>query len=370
MTQRRVALVHDWLTGMRGGEKVLLELCLLFPQAKLYTLLWNRGSVVPEIERQVAGVSFLQRLPGITRGYRNFLPLFPTAIRSLDVGQVDLVISTSHAVAKAVRVPEGAAHVSYIHTPMRYVWGDSTEYFRFGEGKVWKRAALSVIHPYLRSFDKHTAKGVDHFVANSRTVQKRILAAWDRDAEVIHPPVDTDYFCPSGNAPSEDYLVVSSLEPYKRIDLALEAFRDTNRRLLVAGRGTLESQLRRLAPNNVEFLGRVSDERLRELYQSCRALIFPGVEDFGMTPVEAHACGRPVVCFGRGGATESVIDSETGIHFLQHNAEGLRDALDRFEAGSWDPQRIRQRSLEFSRDVFRDKIGGLLEARLGFPRSQ
>ena len=325
MTQPRIALVHDWLTGMRGGEKVLLELCRLFPQAKLYTLLWNRGSVVPEIERRVGGVSFLQRLPGIERSYRNFLPLFPAAIRSLAVGPVDFVISTSHAVAKSVRVPAGAAHVSYVHTPMRYVWGDNTEYFRFGEGRVWKRAALGAVRPYLRWFDRRTATGVDHFVANSHTVQQRIRRAYGRESEVIHPPIDTDYFHPADTPPSDSYLIVSSLEPYKRIDLALEAFRGGARRLLIAGQGTLEPQLRRLAPNNVEFLGRVSDERLRELYQSCRALVFPAVEDFGMTPVEAHACGKPVVCFGRGGATESVIDGQTGLYFDQHTPVGLRD---------------------------------------------
>lgn len=361
----KVVLVHDWLTGMRGGEKVLAGLVRMFPSAEVFTLLWRRGSVAAEIEARVRGVSFLDRLPGVARAYRYYLPLFPAAVRSLRLPPCDLLISSSHAVAKGVRVPPGARHICYIHTPMRYVWGTPEDYFGFGRGRHWRRLALAVVAPYLRWFDRRTADGVHVFVANSENVRQRIQRIYGREAEVVPPPVDTDFFTPDGAPPDDYYLAVSSLEPYKRLDLAVRAFSGGRRRLIVAGKGTQEGELRRLARHPVEFAGGVSQQRLRELYRRSRALIFPGREDFGMVPVEAQACGRPVVCFGEGGALETVVDGETGIHFRQQTPAALLQAVECAEARSWDVGAIRRNSLRFSRERFRQRMKGLIESVLG-----
>ena len=365
MAELRVALVHDWLTGMRGGERVLLELCRLFPTATVQTLLWNRGSVHPEIEARVRQTSFLQKLPGVAAGYRGYLPLFPAAARSLAVNGADLVISSNHAVAKGVRVAPGIPHVSYVHTPMRYLWDETGSYFQFSSS-AWKRAGLSLVKPYLRRFDVETARQVDHFIANSENVRGRIRRFWGAEAATIPPPVDTDFFSPAARAEADDYyLIVSSLEPYKRVDLAVEAFRRLRRPLLIAGSGTQQRELRAQAPENVRFVGRVSDEQLRGLYRGCRALIFPGLEDFGMVPVEAQACGKAVICYGRGGVTESVVDGATGIYFRAQEPEALAEAVERAERRAWDAAEIRRRSLTFSRSEFRDRIEAFLRIRLG-----
>jgi glycosyltransferase involved in cell wall biosynthesis len=352
----RVALVHDWLTGMRGGEKVLLELCRLFPRSRVYTLFWNRGSVHQEIEQRVAQVSFLAKLP-TALGYRYYLPLFPAAVRSLKIEQADLVISSSHAAAKGVRVPPGVPHLSYIHTPARYLWDETGSYFAFGKGLRWKRPALSLVTPYLRRFDVRSTQPINLLAANSDNVRRRIKQVYGRDAQVIYPPVDVNYFNPDPEVATEDfYLVVSALEPYKRIELALEGFRHLDRQLIVAGSGTQDRDLRAIAPGNVHFAGRVSDEELRSLYRRCRGLVFPGIEDFGMTLVEAQACGRPVICYAAGGALESVMDGTTGIHFQPQTAEALAAAILRFEQTAWDPNICRRNSLRFSADVFRRDV--------------
>jgi glycosyltransferase involved in cell wall biosynthesis len=364
----RIALVHDWLTGMRGGEKVLAELVRMFPAADVFTLVWKRGSVAAEIEARVKRVSFLGKLPQATTAYRYYLPLFPAAIRSLDLSGYDLIVTSSHAVAKGVRVPLGSTHVSYVHTPMRYLWETSTDYFRFGRGRWWKRGALAMIAPSLRWFDRRTVKDVDFFLANSENVRDRIRRIYGADAQIIPPPVDTDFFTPANSANGEGdyYLVVSSLEPYKRIDLAVDAFSGGKRKLLVAGEGTLKRQLRARARPPVEFLGGVTDERLRELYRDCRALIFPGLEDFGMVPVEAQACGRPVVCFGEGGVLETVVDGHTGVHFRPQTETALLAAVERLEIIEWDSELIRQHSLKFSKRNFRDRMKEFWRAELPF----
>ncbi len=348
---------------MRGGEKVLLELVRLLPSADLFTLVWKRGSASAEIEARVRQTSFLDRLPAAATAYRYYLPLFPAAIRSLDLSGYDRIVSSSHAVAKGVRVPPGAVHVSYVHTPMRYLWDASADYFAFGRGRWWKRAALGAVAPWLRRFDRRSAAGVHFFLANSENVRARILRLYGAEARVIYPPVNTDFFNPSGQAregfcedPEDYYLVVSPLEPYKRIDLAVDAFSGGRRRLLVAGTGTLERQLRLRARPPVVFLGEVSGEMLRGLYRRCRALIFPGLEDLGLTPIEAQACGRPVVCYGAGGALETVLDGVTGVHFRPQTTEALLAAVERLEKAEWPSARIREHSLRFSSKRFQDEM--------------
>ena len=352
----RVALVHDWLTGMRGGEKVLRELCSLFPESQVYTLFWEPKSVAPEIEGRIVQTSFLQHVRAFA-DYRNLLPFFPAAIRSLRIREADLVVSSSHAVAKGVRIPVGVPHLCYIHTPMRYLWDDTGNYFAFGRGRRWKHLALRAVTPYLKAFDRRSTVSPTKIVANSQTVRARVRRAYGRDAEVVFPPVDVVFFSPNPAERLDDfYLTVSALEPYKRIDVALEAFRRLNRRLIVIGDGTQRAELQSVAPANVEFIRRVSDEDLRGFYRRCRALIMPGIEDFGMTPVEAQACGRPVICYGEGGGVETVADGRTGLHFWPQAASGLAAAVIHFESRSWDVTVIRRNTERFSADVFRRRI--------------
>lgn len=364
----KVAIVHDWLTGMRGGEKVLLEFVRMLPSADVFTLVWNRGTVVPEIERRVRSVSFLDRLPGARTRYRYYLPLFPAAVRSLNLSGYDVILSSSHAVAKGVRIPSGAVHVSYVHTPMRYIWDTRDDSFRIGPGRRWKRAAVSALTPYLRRFDRRTSAAVDYFLANSQTVRDRIRRCYGAEAEVLYPPVDADFFTSLGNSePGGYYLFVSSIEPYKRVDIAIDAFTGGKRRLVIVGSGSLAAWIQRRVRPPIEYLGRVSDTRLRDLYRGCRALVFPGREDFGLAPVEAQACGRPVICFGEGGATESVIDGVTGIHFRPQTAHSLREAVELFETGTWNPATIRHHSLRFSTQKFRRQFAEFWLAH--FPES-
>jgi glycosyltransferase involved in cell wall biosynthesis len=352
----RVALVHDWLTGMRGGEKVLLSLLRLFPDADIFTLLHVKGSVAPEIEARPIRTSFVQRLPGVARHYRRYLPLFPAAIGSLDLGGYDLVISSSHCVAKGARRGKGAVHVCYCFTPMRYVWDRYDDYF--GPGKVGVPARWIVPHvaEALRAWDVATASRVDHFVADSRYVAGRIRRYYGRESEVILPPVDTDWFMPGDGTGGAYDLVVSALAPYKRIELALEAYRGTGRPLKVVGTGPEEQRLRALAPPEAEFLGWVDDATLRDLYRGCRAVIMPGVEDFGIVPLEAMACGRPAVVFAEGGGAESVVPGETGVVFHEATPSALRAAVDSLEGIRFNTSALRARAESYGRRVFESRF--------------
>ncbi len=345
----RVALVHDWLTGMRGGEKVLESFCRLFPRADLFTLFHEPGSVSDLIENRKITTSFLDRIPGARGGYRYFLPLFPQAIETFDLSEYDLAVSISHAVAKGVRARR---HVCYCETPMRYVWDFTGDYFRKGS---WKDLALRTQRRRLREWDVESSRRVHQFLANSDHVRQRVQRCYNRDAKVIYPPVDTDFFTPSDHLPSDYYLVVSALEPYKRVDLAVEAFSRMKLPLIVAGRGTQERALRRIAKANVEFLGWRTNEELRDLYRGCRALIFPGLEDFGIVPVEAQACGRPVVAYGQGGALETV---KSGVFFPEQTVESLIAALEKVEEG---PDLARANALKFSKQRFEEEIRAYFE---------
>jgi len=273
----RVALVHDWLTGMRGGEKVLAELCALFPEAPVYTLVRQGGATPPIEDGRRITTSFLQRLPFARTYYRYALPLFPAAAYALRVeGPIDVMISSSHAAAKAVRAPAGARHVCYCHAPMRYLWDERGDYFAFGRARLLRRAALAPFRTWLRRWDRRTAKRVDTFVANSAYVRTRIRELYGRDAVVVHPPVDTELFTPSDTPRCEHALVVSALVPYKRVDLAVRAFTVAGRSLRVVGTGTERRALERIAGPTVELIGAVDDERLRELYRTSSMLVFPG----------------------------------------------------------------------------------------------
>jgi glycosyltransferase involved in cell wall biosynthesis len=360
----RVAIVHDWLTGMRGGEKVLLSLCRLFPDAPIFTLLHVRGSLAPELEAREIRTSFVQRLPDVERRYRSYLPLFPAAAASWDFSGFELVVSSSHCVAKGARAPAGAVHLCYCHTPMRYVWDRFDDYF--GPGRVPRPLgwAIGVVAEGLRAWDTATAEGVHAFAANSAYVAGRIRRYYGREADVIPPPVDTDLFSPGPERPGSYDLVVSALAPYKRLELALDAYRGTGRPLKLVGTGPEGARLQALAPREAEFLGRVDDLTLRDLYRGCRAVIMPGVEDFGIVPLEAMACGRPAVVFAEGGGPESVLEGETGLLFREPTAAALRAAIDSLERVRFNSATLRIRALAFSREVFEARFRGFVERAL------
>ena len=364
----RVALVHDWLTGMRGGEKVLLSLLRLFPDAPIFTLLHVKGSVAPEIEAREIRTTFVQHLPGVERRYRQYLPLFPAAAATLDLGGFDLVVSSSHCVAKGVRVDEGALHVCYCHTPMRYVWDRYDDYF--GPGRVGAPAKwiIPVVAEGLRAWDVATAGRVRHYVANSRYVAGRIERYYGREARVIAPPVDTDFFTPgegNGNGHAGNYdLVISALAPYKRLDLVLDAYRGTGRPVKVVGWGPEDGRLRAQAPPEVEILGKVDDVTLRDLYRGCRAVLMPGIEDFGIVPIEAMACGKPAVAFAQGGGAETVVPGETGVLFAEASPQALRAAVDSLETLRFNTATLRARAEAYGRPVFEARFRAFVEDAL------
>jgi len=365
----RVALVHDWLTGMRGGERCLEVFCEIFPSADLYTLLHVPGSVSPIIERRRIVTSFIQRLPEAASRYRQYLPLFPAAIRALDLRDYDLVLSASHAVAKAVRPPRGALHVCYCFTPMRYVWDLYDDYFGPRAGPI-TRAIMPAVAAWLRHWDRATTRRVHRIVAISHFVAARIRRVWDRDAEVIYPPVDVARFR-IGHSPDDFYLVVSALTPYKRVDLAVEACTRLERRLLVVGTGPEEARLRAMAGPTVQLLGWRDDVETADLYARCRALLFPPLEDFGITPLEAMAAGRPVIAFGEGGARETVVgpggaEPPTGLFFPRQSVEALVEAIRQFESGAiaFEPKALRRRAETFDRPLFKERMFSYLQARL------
>lgn len=350
-----VALIQDWLTGMRGGEMVFEAFCRRFPDAPVYTLVHTKGSVSAAIESHAIHTSFVQKLPQGSKRYQRYLPLFPAAIERFDLRGFDLVLSSSHCAAKGVIVHPGTRHLCYCHTPMRYVWSSYEEYF--GGGRT--RPPLSWLLPFvatsLRQWDALGAQRVDSFAANSRHVARRIERYYGRSARVIHPWVDVDFYTPEG-AREDFYLVVTALVPYKRIDLVIEAARLIDRPFLVVGDGPERRRLQRSAPRNVSFEGWLGRERLRDYYRRCRALLFPGEEDFGIVPVEAQACGAPVIGYGVGGLLETVREGERGVFFRQPTAEALVRAIQEFETARWDGAAIRAGVLDFGPERFEREI--------------
>lgn len=353
-----IAIVHEWLTAMRGGERCVEALCQLYPGATLFTLLHLPGSVSPVIERMPIHTSFIQHLPFSSSRYRHYLPLFPAAIRSLDLRAFDLVITSHHCVAKGVRVRQGALHVCYCHTPMRYLWDQYDEYFGRGRAGVLTRAAMRVAAGPLRRWDVKTAAAPDALVANSEHVRRRIRQLWRREADVIHPPVDTAMFTPS-TRDGGYFLVVGAFVPYKRIDLAIDACAASGEKLVVVGDGPDARRLKRGAGPGITFAGRVSDAELCDLYAGCRGLLFPGEEDFGIAPLEAMASGKPVVAFARGGALETVIDSGgegTGVLFNEQTTTALSAAIRRCRETTFDPALLRARAMQFDRAVYKRRM--------------
>jgi glycosyltransferase involved in cell wall biosynthesis len=363
-----VALIHDWLTGMRGGEKILEVLCELYPGADIFTLFHQRGSVSPAIERHRIRTSFVQRLPLAGSRYRHYLPLFPFAIEQFDLDPYDLVISSSHCAAKAVAAPGRAPHLSYCFTPMRYAWDQFEAYF--GPARVGPAASRWFYRPMLARlarWDADTARRVTRFAAISGHVAGRIGRYYNRVATIVYPPVDTVFYRPADITPASHFLIVSALVPYKRIELAMSACEQVGAALRIVGDGPERRGLEARAGRGVEFLGRLTDEEIRDEYRRALAVLLPGEEDFGIAPVEAQACGRPVVALGRGGALETVVDGETGVFFSEPEAGALAAALERVAAARFDPVRIRRHAERFSRERHVERLRGVIDETIGAP---
>jgi len=356
----RLAIVHDWLTGMRGGERALEVVCERFPEAEIFTLAHVRGSVSPTIEQRRVHTSFVQRLPRVRHWYRHYLPLFPTAIEQFSFDGFDRIVSLSHCCAKSVVHPARVPHLCYCLTPMRYAWDQFEAYF--GADRIGRvpSALMRPVMARLARWDRDTAGRADRYVAISHYVAGRIRRYYNRDATVVYPPVDTEFFHPDGAAPERFALVVSALVPYKRIDVAIAASARAGVPLTIVGDGPEREALERAAGSTVRFLGHRTNEEIRELYRRAAITLLPGEEDFGIAPLEAQACGRPVVALGRGGAVETVKEGETGVLVGDPSPAAFADAIAAAMDRRFDATAVRRHAEQFSRARFGDQMAALI----------
>ena len=359
----RVAIVHYWLVGMRGGEKVIEALCEMYPQADIFTHVYAPDMVSERIRQQRVIPTFINSLPRAAKMYKTYLPLMPLALEQLDLRGYDLVISSESGPAKGIIPPSDAIHVCYCHAPMRYIWNMYHDY-RNSAGLLTRWMMPPLAH-YLRMWDVTSAARVDSFIANSNTVARRIRRFYGADSAVIHPPVDTASFSVVSSSELGDYyLMAGELVSYKRPDLAVRAFNEMKLKLVVIGGGEMLDEIRGLAGPTVTVMGSQPFEVLKQHYARCRALVFPGEEDFGMVPVEAMASGRPVVAFGKGGATETVVDGLSGTFFAEQTVEAISSAVTRLKALDLDPEKIADHARQFGREQFfrriRDHVDSLL----------
>jgi glycosyltransferase involved in cell wall biosynthesis len=365
----KVAIIHYWLVGMRGGERVLEALCELYPDADVYTHVYLPEAVSKVISCHKVTTTFIGRLPFAASMYKKYLPLMPMALEQLDLSRYDLVISSESGPAKGVIAHPDAVHVCYCHSPMRYIWNLYHQY-RSDAGMA-ARLVMPVLTHYLRSWDQLSAGRVDAFVANSHNVARRIERYYDRDAAVVYPPVDTELFRADSKVPSGDfYLMVGELVRYKRPDLTVETFNRLKKRLVVIGGGEMIAALRQLAGPTVEILGAQPTDVLRSFYAKAKALIFPGEEDFGIVPVEAMASGRPVIAFRKGGACETVLGGTTGVFFEEQTVESLASAVQNFETILFDPQLIVAHAATFGKARFKVEMSEAIDAALEAKRRQ
>ncbi|KAA5806377.1 glycosyltransferase family 4 protein [Thermoanaerobacterium thermosaccharolyticum] len=349
----KIAIVHDWLTNMGGAERVILAFHEIFPDAPIYTTVFNPDRLPDEFKKIDVRTSFIQRLPKAKTKYNMYLPFMPTAFEQFDLSEYDIVLSSSSSCAKGVLTRPDTLHICYCHTPMRYAWDFYSEYKE--SAPKWQKKFIPFLMNYIRMWDRLSADRVDYFIANSNEVAKRIKKHYRRESVVINPPVNTDFYTLVDE--DEDYfLIVSRLVEYKRIDIAVEAFNELGYKLIIIGDGPEKEKLESKAKANIEFLGRLPDEEVREYYAKCKAFIFPGEEDFGITPLEAQASGRPVIAYGRGGVLDSVVDGVTGVFFDKQNKESLKEAIVKFKDMKFDKNLIRKHAEEFDINIFKKKV--------------
>jgi len=364
LSNQKMALVHYWLTGMRGGEKVVESICNLFPDIDIFTLVYDKSKITESINRHKISTSFIQKLPFAMKKYQTYLPLMPLAIERFNLSDYDIVISSESGIAKGVLTRPETCHFCYCHTPMRYLWNMYFDYLKNENIKFLKRKIIEVFFNYLRVWDLATASRVDYFISNSNNVRKRILKYYRRDSTVIYPPVDVEGMI-FEDKKQDYYLIVSQLVSYKRIDLAVKAFNELKKELIIIGEGQEYRKLKKIANSNIKFLGWQSQENLKQYYANAKAFIFPGEEDFGITPVEAQASGTPVIGFGRGGLLETVIEGKTGLFFYRQDYKDLTSAIENFESNTsrFDCYKMRENSLKFSRENFEDNLRKFIEEK-------
>lgn len=351
----KVAISHDWLVSFGGAERVLEALLEIFPEADIFTSVLDRSKLPPVFDRVRIKTSFIQTLPFAGTKYRSYIGLMPAAFRSFDLKGYDLIISSSHACAKAVRKPKGVPHICYCHTPMRYIWDMYDEYMSSEAPGMLVKLLAPAGRFYLRGVDVSSSKDVDRFIANSSFVADRIKRYYGRDSEIIHPPVDTKKFKLSEHAGGY-YLVVSRLVPQKRTDVIVKAFNEMGKPLKIVGTGRDEERLKRMAGPNIEFLGFRPDDEVAGLMSGCKALVFASLEDFGIVPVEAMSCGRPVIAYGAGGVLDAVVSGDNGTFFYEQTPFSIAAAVLKSEKTAFDPVRIRRSAEKFDKSVFKEKI--------------
>ncbi len=348
----KIAIVHDWLTNMGGAEQVVINFKKIYKNAPIYTTFYNPNKLDKELQNVDVRTSFLQKKKMVTN-HKKYFPLMPLAFENFNLNEYDVILSSSSSCAKGVITKPGSVHICYCHTPMRYAWELRDDYIK--EAGRLKRRLIKILLHYMRIWDFVSASRVDYFIANSTAVQKRIQKHYKREAIVINPPVRCNLFNIS-ETDGDYYFIVSRLVGYKRFDLAVKACSELGKKLIIIGDGPEREKLEKLANENVTFLGRQSDDVVKKYMSECKALLFPGEEDFGIVPVEAQACGRPVIAFGKGGVLDTVIDGKTGILFPEQTVESIKDAIIQFENANFDKKKIREHAMKFDEKVFQDKI--------------
>ena len=355
--EMKIAIVHDWLTNMGGAEQVVINFKKIYKEAPIYTTFYTPENLDKELKNIEVKTSFLQKRKSVIN-HKKYYPLMPLAFENFNLNEYDIILSSSSCCAKGVLTKPECKHICYCHTPMRYAWDQRDEYLEGTKGI--KRKLIKILLHYMRIWDFVTANRVDYFIANSTEVQKRIKKHYGRESVVINPPVRCNLFTISEN--DEDYfLVLSRLVKYKRFDLAIKACNELGKRLIIIGDGPEKENLQKIVGENITFLGRQPDEVVKKYMSECKALIFPGKEDFGIVPVEAQACGRPVIAFGQGGVLDSVIPNKTGILFKEQTVESVKEAIEKFETMKFDKNEIRKHALEFDESIFQEKIRIFIE---------
>jgi glycosyltransferase involved in cell wall biosynthesis len=355
----KIAIAHDYLIQMGGAERVVEVFHHMYPQAPIYTTVFNGSRLTENLKDADIRASWLQKIPGVKSNFKNVLPLYPMAVRDLDFSGFDIVVSSSSAFMKSIEVPKATFHLCYCHTPMRFAWDYDTYMEREKNSSLFKRL-LKVYMEQLKSWDQRTSKNVNQFVANSSVVKTRIQNYYQRDADVIFPPINTSRFSSSSTI-GDYYLIVSRLVSYKRIDLAVEAFNRNGLKLYIVGDGPDRKRLEGMAKDNVSFLGRLEDSEVTGLMAKCRAFVFPGEEDFGITPLEANAAGRPVIAYQAGGALDTIVPYVNGVFFRNQEVDDLLKAIYEVEAHAWDIGGIIGHAQKFDEQAFMTRFKQYVE---------